>query len=54
MPQNASKLVMARKMDVFVNVSDVYQFAKNRDIRDLRTENEPYYTTYSAGIKAFF
>lgn len=54
MPESASKLLMAKKMDVFVNVSDVYQFAKNRNIRELRTSDEPYYTTYSAGIKAFF
>jgi hypothetical protein len=54
MPESASKLVLAKKIDVFLNVSDVYQFAKNRVVRELRVEDEPYYTTYSAGIKAFF
>jgi hypothetical protein len=54
MPENISKLLLTKKVDVFVNVSDPYQFAKNRKIREIRTENEPYYTTYSGGIKAFF
>jgi hypothetical protein len=54
MPENVSRLLLTRKMDLFVNVSDVYQFARNREIRDLRVGAEPYYRTYSAGVKAFF
>lgn len=54
MPETASKLLLTRKIDLYVNVSDVYQFAKNREIRDLRVGAEPYYRTYTAGVKAFF
>jgi len=41
-------------LDLFVDASDVFQFAKNRKIRDLNTGGEPYYRTFSIGIKANF
>jgi hypothetical protein len=43
-----------KNLDVFVDASDVYQFAKNREIRDLRVGSEPYYRTFSLGLKANF
>jgi len=54
LPDNASKFLKMRRLDLFVNASDVFQFAKNRKLRDLSTGNEPYYRTFSAGMKAQF
>jgi len=54
LPETAAKFLQMKKTDLFINASDVFQFANNRKIRDLRTGNEPYYRTFSAGIKALF
>ncbi|NMC40518.1 MAG: hypothetical protein GYA43_05000 [Bacteroidales bacterium] len=53
-PESVSKFLYMKKLDVFANASDIYQFASNRKIRDLRVGNEPYYRTFSAGLKAVF
>jgi hypothetical protein len=53
-PSNLAKSVLMKQMNLFVDASDVYQFAKNRKIRDLRTGAEPYYRTFSVGLKANF
>jgi TonB-linked SusC/RagA family outer membrane protein len=54
LPESATKFIFVKNMDVFVDASDLFQFAKNREIRDLRVGSEPYYRTFSAGIKAIF
>jgi hypothetical protein len=54
MPESAAKLLLMKRLDLFVNASNVFQFAENREIRDLRTGSEPYYRTFSAGLKAIF
>ncbi len=54
MPDRISNSLFMKKMDVFVDASDVWQFAKNRKIRDTRVGNEPYYRTFSVGLKANF
>jgi hypothetical protein len=43
-----------KKLNLFVDASEVFQFAKNRKVRQLRVGSEPYYRTFSAGIKANF
>lgn len=53
-PQSVANTLFMKKLDVFIDASDVYQFAKNREIRDLRVGAEPYYRTFSLGIKANF
>ncbi len=54
LPETIAKAMLMKKLDIFVNGSDVIQFAKDREIRDLRVGNEPYYLTFSVGVKANF
>jgi len=54
MPEKVTKAVLMKKMDLFVNASDVFQFAKNKEVREIRVGAEPYYRTFSIGIKANF
>ncbi|MCD6354186.1 MAG: SusC/RagA family TonB-linked outer membrane protein [Prolixibacteraceae bacterium] len=54
LPQMAANALFMKKMMVYVDASDIYQFAKNRDKRDLRVGGEPYSRTFSLGVKANF
>jgi TonB-linked SusC/RagA family outer membrane protein len=54
MPASVTRPLLMKNLDLFVDASDVFQFAKNRKIRDLRVGNEPYYRTFSVGVKANF
>jgi len=49
-----SKAMLMKNMDLFIDAFDVWQFAKNREIRDLNTGGEPYYRSFSVGVKANF
>src|SRR5690606_9436729 len=50
MPQSITEKLLMKEMCFFVNASDLFQFAKNGDIRNLNIGNEPRYRTFSAGI----
>ena len=54
MPDHVSKSLHMKKLDLFVDASNVFQFAKNLKIRDLNVGGEPYYRTFSMGLKANF
>jgi hypothetical protein len=54
MPDKIAKTLYMKKLDVFVDASDIYQFAKNREIREINSGGEPYYRTFSVGLKANF
>lgn len=54
MPRTITNKLMMKDLDLFADASDVFQFAKNLKIRDLRVGNEPYYRTFSVGVKANF
>jgi len=49
-----AKPLLMKQVELFLDAQDVYQFAQNRKIRDLRTGAEPYYRTFSVGLKANF
>lgn len=53
-PASIAKTVLMKNLNLFVDASDVFQFAKNKKIRDLRVGSEPYYRTFSVGVKANF
>ncbi len=53
-PAAIAKSVLMKNLNLFVDASDVFQLAPNRKIRDLRVGNEPYYSTFSVGVKANF
>lgn len=53
-PEVFTRRLLMDGLNLFVDANDVYQFAKNRKIRETRTGNEPYYRTFSIGVKAQF
>ena len=53
-PEFIVKALQMKELDIFINASDVFQFAKNKEIRDMRVGSEPYYRTFSVGVKANF
>jgi hypothetical protein len=54
MPDKFTKSLLMKNLNLYVDASDVFQFAKNLKVRELNTGGEPYYRTFSAGIKANF
>jgi hypothetical protein len=54
MPRTIASKLLMKDLDIFADASDVFQFAKNLKLRDLRVGNEPYYRTFSVGVKANF
>ncbi|MEI7828210.1 MAG: SusC/RagA family TonB-linked outer membrane protein [Prolixibacteraceae bacterium] len=54
MPERISKSMNMKNLDLFVDASNVFQFAKNLKIRDTNAGGEPYYNTFSVGLKANF
>lgn len=53
-PEVVANTVFMKSLQVFVDATDVYQFAKNREIREVRVGGEPYSRTFSLGVKANF
>lgn len=54
LPKGISNALSMQNLNVFIDASNVYQFAYNREIRELRVGGEPYYRTFSLGVKASF
>lgn len=54
MPQSVTKPLLMEEFDIFVDASNVYQFAQNRKIRETRVGNQPYYRTFSIGVRTKF
>ena len=54
MPDVVANALLMKKLNLFVDGSELYQFAKNRKIRDTRVGGEPYSRTFSIGLKANF
>ncbi|MGX5817232.1 SusC/RagA family TonB-linked outer membrane protein [Chitinophaga lutea] len=53
MPASVSKALLMRKLNIFADGTNLFQFAKNKDIRDLSL-GEPYYRVFSFGLNASF
>lgn len=53
-PENMSKKLLMSGVNVFINASDLFQLAKNKDLRDLRAGSEPLYRTFTLGLRANF
>jgi len=54
MPEKIAKLIQMRSSQIFVTANDVYEFAQNKKLRELRVGGEPRYTSFSIGLKANF
>jgi TonB-linked SusC/RagA family outer membrane protein len=53
-PQGVANALQMKKLNIFLDGSDIYQFAKNRKIREIRVGNEPLSRTFSIGVRANF
>ena len=53
-PESVSKALLMKKLDLFIDASNIFQFAKNREIREINQGGEPYYRSFSVGLKANF
>lgn len=54
LPESVKKLLLMRDLDLFVDATNIYQFSRNRKIRNLNVSGEPYYRTFSIGLNASF
>lgn len=54
MPESITKILKMNDFDIFVDTSNVYQFAKNRKIRETRVGGDPYSRTFSIGLRTKF
>lgn len=52
-PEFAGRLGMSN-LRIFANGTDLFQFAKNKEIRKIRIGAEPYFHTFSIGLTADF
>lgn len=53
-PTQFSNKLKMNNLTLFANATDLFQFAKNKEIRKTRIGAEPYYHTFSIGLTANF
>ena len=54
MPESVTRPLKMNHFDIFVDASNVYQFAKNRKIRETNVGGDPYSRTFSVGLSEIF
>ena len=54
MPEFVTRPLKMNYFDIFVDASNVYQFAKNKKIRETRVGGDPYTRTFSVGLRTKF
>src|SRR5690606_4706784 len=54
MPKSISNSLWMQDLNIFVDAWNLYQFAPNKDIREVNVGGEPSSRTFSVGIKANF
>ena len=54
MPEFITKSLLMKEFNLFIDASNVFQFAKNKKIRETRIGAEPYYRTFSIGFNTKF
>jgi hypothetical protein len=54
LPGSVKKSLRMSDLDLFIDATNIYQFAKNRDIMNLNPGGKPYYRTFSIGLNANF
>lgn len=54
LPESVRNSLSMSNLNLFINATNIYQFAKNRDIMNLNPGGEPRYRTFSIGINANF
>ena len=53
-PQNMTKMLGMKGLSCFLDASNLLTISKHRDIKDLRVGSEPYYRSFSLGVKTMF
>lgn len=53
-PENVVKIVKMKHLNFFIDASNVLTVSKYRDYKELRIGSEPYYRSFSIGIKTMF
>lgn len=54
LPESVTKALGMNHLDVFVNGSNLFQFAQNKKIRETRSGAQPYTRTFSIGVRTKF
>lgn len=54
MPESVTKSLKMNHFDIFVDASNIYQFAKNKKIMETSVGGSPYSRTYSIGLRTKF
>ena len=54
MPYATSRALRMQKLSLFVSGSQLLNVSKNKEIRELRVGTEPYYRSFSVGVKTVF
>ena len=54
MPDHISKKLLMNDFHIFADASNVFEFAKNKKVRETRVGGQPYYRTFSIGVKTKF
>ncbi|MFW5835318.1 MAG: SusC/RagA family TonB-linked outer membrane protein [bacterium] len=54
MPRSFTRSLLMNDVSIYADATNIFQFAENREIRDLNVGGEPYYGTFSIGLKARF
>jgi len=54
MPESVVRAAGMKNLKLFVNANNLFMFARNKDIMELAIGAEPYYHSYSIGVKTVF
>ena len=54
MPEKMSRMLKMKNLSFHVNASNLITISKYKNIRDLRVGAEPYYRSFSIGVKSMF
>jgi TonB-linked SusC/RagA family outer membrane protein len=54
LPETVAKVLLMKNLSLFISASNLPVFSKHRAIRELSIGNEPYYRSYSVGLKMMF
>jgi len=54
MPDAFAHKMLMKKMSLFADGSSLYLFSKHREIKELSVGSEPYYRSFSLGVKIMF
>lgn len=53
-PKSVAKMLLAKNLNCFLDASNILTLSKYRDIKELRVGSEPYYRSFSLGLKIIF